>query len=114
MGSVCHTVCKLALKMEVYTNRARIEGYNDRQGRASDEARAGLHSGVAGGSQVKLFSKSGAEGLTRSTAIRPQVKFMILPELLKHSPAFGKVQSMRKKASDKDSSKAKPFKKKKV
>ena len=42
-----------------------------------------------------------------------QVKFMILPELLKRSPALTKVQNMKKKSDEKGGSKAKPFKGKK-
>ena len=37
-----------------------------------------------------------------------QIKFMILPDLLKNSPALGKVQAMKAKAAP-----AKPFKGKK-
>ena len=34
-----------------------------------------------------------------------QIKFMILPEMLKNSPAFGKVQTMKRKQAEKDGGK---------
>jgi hypothetical protein len=45
-----------------------------------------------------------------------QIKFMILPEMLKNSPAFGKVQTMKRKQAEKDGGKpgaAKSFRGKK-
>lgn len=44
--------------------------------------------------------------------IQSQVKFMILPDMLKNSPAFGKVQTMKKKSAEKGAM-SKPFKGKK-
>lgn len=44
-----------------------------------------------------------------------QIKLMVLPEVLKHSPVFNKVQTMKKKNDDKQALKNKrPFKKKRT
>lgn len=40
------------------------------------------------------------------------MKFVILPDMLKNSPAFGKVQTMKKKSAEKGAM-SKPFKGKK-
>ena len=39
-----------------------------------------------------------------------QIKLMVLPEMLKNSPAFGKVQTMKRKQDDKDAKSGKSFK----
>eukprot|EP01083_Nonionella_stella_P115896 343992_1 len=62
---------------------------------------------------VTMTARDGRVSKLEQVYIRgSQIKFIILPELLKRSPAFTKVQTMKKKSDEKDS-KAKPFKGKK-
>mmetsp|Transcript_28796 Transcript_28796/g.58842 ORF Transcript_28796/g.58842 Transcript_28796/m.58842 type:complete len:117 (-) Transcript_28796:247-597(-) len=66
---------------------------------------------------VTLTAPDGRVSKLEQVYIRgSQVKFMILPDLLKKSPAFTKVQTMKKKSAEKDGGKGgkgKPFKGKK-
>jgi len=66
-------------------------------------------------SNVTMTARDGRVSKLEQVYIRgSQVKLMILPEVLKHSPAFNKVQTMKKKHDEKEAEKSKrPFKGKK-
>lgn len=64
-------------------------------------------------SNVTMTARDGRVTKVEQVYIRgSQIKFMILPDLLKKSPAFAKVQSMKAKNAEKDTSKAFKGKKK--
>jgi small nuclear ribonucleoprotein D3 len=53
--------------------------------------------------QVTMTARDGRVSKLETVYIRgSQIKMMILPEMLKNSPAFGKVQTMKRKHDDKD------------
>uniref|UniRef100_A0A7S2S181 Small nuclear ribonucleoprotein Sm D3 n=1 Tax=Rhizochromulina marina TaxID=1034831 RepID=A0A7S2S181_9STRA len=59
---------------------------------------------------VTMTARDGRVSKLEQVYIRgSQVKLIILPEVLKHSPAFNKVQTMKKKNDEKEAAK-RPFK----